>query len=155
LIAPGLCAKVLLGLPWLSHNKIFVDHAARTAINKSCNFDLLNKCDTFPIHKHLPVFPKKKRDQILKFRKLLVGELKLKCAECLMFLTNKNQFETIKGMNFIAAIKDSIEPLASQDYLLNLETKLKSEYKEPIPHADLLPSILSALHLPYPETIGF
>jgi hypothetical protein len=33
---------VLLGLPFLSHNNIVVDHSARTAIDKTMEFDLLN-----------------------------------------------------------------------------------------------------------------
>jgi hypothetical protein len=42
IVAPGLCAPVILGLPFLSHNNIVIDHAARTAIDKTVNFDLLN-----------------------------------------------------------------------------------------------------------------
>jgi hypothetical protein len=38
----SLCAPVLLGLPFLSHNNIVVNHSARTAIDKTTGFDLLN-----------------------------------------------------------------------------------------------------------------
>ena len=38
LIAPGLCRNILLGLPFLVHNKIVIDHEARTAVDKSCGF---------------------------------------------------------------------------------------------------------------------
>jgi len=41
-IAPSLCAPIILGLPFLSHNNIIIDHAARTVIDKLSNFDLLN-----------------------------------------------------------------------------------------------------------------
>jgi hypothetical protein len=41
-IAPSLCAPVILGLPFLQHNKIVIDHDARTAIDKESGFDLLN-----------------------------------------------------------------------------------------------------------------
>ena len=42
LITPGLCLNILLGLPFLAHNKIVIDHEAHTAVDKSCGFDLLN-----------------------------------------------------------------------------------------------------------------
>ena len=38
----NLCCPVLLGLPFLSHNNIVVDHVKWTAIDKSQGFDLLN-----------------------------------------------------------------------------------------------------------------
>jgi len=42
IIAPNLVSPVILGLPFLSHNSIVVDHATRTAIDKLQNFDLMN-----------------------------------------------------------------------------------------------------------------
>lgn len=42
IVTPGLCAPVILGLPFLAHNKIVVDHDKRTAIAKDANFDLLH-----------------------------------------------------------------------------------------------------------------
>jgi hypothetical protein len=41
-ITPSLCVLVLLGLLFLSNNNIVIDHAARTAIDKTTGFDLLN-----------------------------------------------------------------------------------------------------------------
>jgi hypothetical protein len=41
-VAPNLCSPVVLGLPFLSRNKIVIDHDERTAINKLGDFDLLN-----------------------------------------------------------------------------------------------------------------
>jgi hypothetical protein len=42
IIAPGLCAPMILGLPFLKHNDIVVDASACTAIDKKSAFDLLN-----------------------------------------------------------------------------------------------------------------
>ena len=42
IIAPSLCAPVILGLPFLEHNNIVIDHAARTIIDKTCGFNLLH-----------------------------------------------------------------------------------------------------------------
>ena len=54
-IAPSLCAPVILGTPFLQHNNIVIDHAARTVIDKTCGFDLLN-----PKPPAAPKQPKKK-----------------------------------------------------------------------------------------------
>ena len=43
IIAPHLCTNILLGLPFLAHNKIVIDHNAHTVIHKPSGFDLLNK----------------------------------------------------------------------------------------------------------------
>jgi hypothetical protein len=42
-VTPSLCAPVILGLLFLAHNKIVVDHEKRTAIAKDSDFDLLNQ----------------------------------------------------------------------------------------------------------------
>jgi hypothetical protein len=42
IVAPGLCSPVLLGMPFLSHNHIVINHEARTAVDKSTGFDLLH-----------------------------------------------------------------------------------------------------------------
>ena len=41
-IAPGFCMKVLLGLPFLIHNRIVVDHELLSTIVKDTSIDLLN-----------------------------------------------------------------------------------------------------------------
>lgn len=41
-VAPNLCSPLILGLPFLSHNKIVVDAELRTVIQKDTNVDLLN-----------------------------------------------------------------------------------------------------------------
>ena len=38
----NLCCLVLLGLPFLSHNNIVIDHAEQMAVDTSQNYDLLN-----------------------------------------------------------------------------------------------------------------
>jgi hypothetical protein len=124
-----------------------VDHAAHTAIDKTCNFDLLNECVTL-LCKRAIISLKKRREHILQLHKHLLTELKLKCAECLNFLNRESLFEKVREIDVIAAIKDSIERLASKDYLINVERNLKKKYKEifePIPHVDLLPSEETAL----------
>jgi len=53
IITPGLCTNILLGLPFLAHNKIVIDAAARSAIHKPSGFDLLNE-DAVRLKNHAP-----------------------------------------------------------------------------------------------------
>jgi len=144
LIAPNLCENILLGLPFLTHNKIVVDHDNRTAIAKDSGFNLLDTTSVIPrktIRKMIP--PKIKVKLFLECRKAMITELKWKCAERLSKLTKANSFEIPKPVNVVTAIRNTIEILASKDKLIKCEEQLKDEFKEifePIPHVSMLPT---------------
>jgi hypothetical protein len=55
IVALNLISPVILGLPFLTHNSIVIDHTARTAIDKEQGFDLLH-----PTVRPPPAPPKKK-----------------------------------------------------------------------------------------------
>jgi hypothetical protein len=61
IIAPNLISPVILGLPFLTHNSIVVDHASQTVIDKVRSFDLMN-----PTVRPPPPLPKKKLRKIFK-----------------------------------------------------------------------------------------
>ena len=64
LIAPDLCTSILLGLPFLKHNKIVIDHESDTAIDKISGFDLLNEVlFAHPSKKPLPLFHQNKKEK--------------------------------------------------------------------------------------------
>ena len=144
LIAPGLCSSILLGLPFLVHNKIVIDHDSRTAIDKSCGFDLLNENSSRvapPFSKNLS--PKQKRLLILKHKRNVLCELKLKYTQRKQHLENNKVFENILPFNPIAAITARIESLACQKTLNKLEGEIKHNYRDvfrPIPHISELPT---------------
>jgi hypothetical protein len=48
IIALNLISPVILGLPFLSHNSIVIDHSNRTAIDKVQNFDLMHPSVRLP-----------------------------------------------------------------------------------------------------------
>jgi hypothetical protein len=102
IIALNLVAPVILSLPFLSHNSIVIDHAARTAIDKEQHFDLMN-----PSVHPLPPAPKKKLrgifNEIKENRALMVAELKMVCAECKNLMRNK--FEPIRPFDVVAAVQ--------------------------------------------------
>ena len=81
LIANNLCVDILLGLPFLKHNKIVIDHELDTAIDKLYGFDLLHENAPSSLLKRQPkkLMPKQKRDCILYDRHELIKELKDTC----------------------------------------------------------------------------
>ena len=139
LIAPDLCINILLGLPFLKHNKIIVDHELDTAICKTSGFDLLNENKPCPLTTPpIPqLSPKWKCDTILHICWQVLEELKWRCSNRLQTLEQNNLFEPLQPLNHIASIRTTIEHLASKQDLLDREKKLKAEFSqifEPIPH---------------------
>jgi Aspartyl protease len=152
ILAPNLCTDILLGLPFLSRNKIVIDHDLRTAIDKDKGFDLLNdKPQALPRDPPPKTSPKARRTIQIKHRKIFMNELKLACAQRLQFLESINGFETVKSLNPISAIKNAIITLASKQKLLDLDLSLKKEFQpifQPIPHVNELPTTETArIHL--------
>ena len=101
IIAPSLCVPVILSGPFLTHNNIVIDHAARTAIDKLSGFDLLDPKPLAP-----PPQPKKKLKEFFRDlqsdRKLMLAELNMVCAERKCKL--KNMFEKPKPVDVVAAV---------------------------------------------------
>jgi len=141
---PSLCSNILLGLPFLTDNKIVIDHDAQTAIDKTTGFDLLDSSSVMPrdtVRKMIP--PKVKVKLFLEWRKAMIKELKWKCAQRLSKLTEANLFEISRPINVVTAVKNTIERLASKDKLIKCEEQLKDKFKEifePIPHVLMLPT---------------
>lgn len=129
-ITPHLSVPALLGLPFLAHNSIVIDHEAHTVVDKCVRFDLLHptpRRDTSGLHS-----PNEKRKTILKDRKAVVRELK----------TMGVQLHTNDTISPIRAVRTCIETLTAPGALQSLESKLKAEYKdvfEGIPHLNELP----------------
>ncbi|KAJ7180007.1 hypothetical protein C8R43DRAFT_1117349 [Mycena crocata] len=141
IVAPNLCAPVILGLPWLARNQIVVDHHARTVIDKRCGFDLLH-----PPEPKAAAAPKiKLREQVKKTKhdhKEMAKELKTVCDARRLHLEKENLFEDVKPVNVIA-IREHIEVLAHWEELNTIADKLKNEHSclfEPMPHVNDLPT---------------
>jgi hypothetical protein len=140
IVAPSLCVPVILGGPFLAHNNIVIDHAARTAIDKLSGFDLLNPKPSPP-----PPQPKKKLKEFFRDlqedRKLMLAELKMVCAKRKCKL--KNLFEQPKPVDVLAAVHLQIEALTAKEQLDRLSEAVKLKHKdifEPIPHLNKLPT---------------
>jgi hypothetical protein len=114
IIAPGLCTPMILGLPFLVHNDIVVDAAARTVIDKKCGFDLLH-----PVPPPLPPPPKQKLKDFFKElqqdHKLMVVELKLVCHDRCCHMEYK--FEEVKLFDIVAVVRQCVKVLTAQKEL--------------------------------------
>ncbi|KAJ7158997.1 hypothetical protein C8R43DRAFT_882239, partial [Mycena crocata] len=113
LVAPNLCAPLILGLPFLSRNHIVIDHESRTAVDKCCQYDLLNPPAVKP-----PPVPKMK-------------------------LREKLEVTDLKPVDVIAAVRERVEVLSHYEELSKRADKIRADYArlfEPMPHAKDLPS---------------
>jgi hypothetical protein len=88
--------------PFLLHNSIVIDRAARTMIDKEQHFNLMNPS----VHPLLPAPKKKLRDIFNEIKEdcaLMVAKLKMVCAECKNLMRNK--FEPIRPFDVVTAVQ--------------------------------------------------
>jgi hypothetical protein len=146
IIVPHLCVPLLLRLPFLTANQILVDFASHTAIDKHCNYDLLNPS----AQKLNRVIVSKRQER--KKKKLLKKEFDVVLLElisvCRDRLTEgKCVPEYVKPLNVAALVKDRIELLAFQEKVGTSESELLAEFQDvfkPLPHVDKLPTNVTA-----------
>ena len=76
---PNLCMPLILGIPFLSHNKIVTDHALRSCVDKKSGYNLKNLKIVLPLP--LKTLPMTKRKESKKNRKDYLKELKEVCSQ--------------------------------------------------------------------------
>lgn len=112
-IAPSLCALVILGLPILLPNKIVIDHEKQTVIAKDSRFDLLNPklpsslCATKKIKENF--------HDLQEACKVMVAALKMVCEKRACKI--KNYMEEVKPVDHVVVIRSCLEELNAQDQL--------------------------------------
>ncbi|KIK78068.1 hypothetical protein PAXRUDRAFT_36705 [Paxillus rubicundulus Ve08.2h10] len=153
---------LLLGGPFLEHNKIVIDHEVHTCIDKDQNYDLLNPSpppSTLLLLAHsLP--------QLYDIKKAVVAELKDVLPEYKVII-NK-ECELTAGVDVVIAVGLHIAALSAQEWeqqrTLALEDfkrhndVVKAEFADwfpaDIPHNDSLPSdVLFQIHIKDPDKI--
>ena len=143
-IAPGLCMPVILGLPFLIHNKIVCDHEFRSCIDKRMGYNLLNLVPKKP----LPPPKIKLKQQLINNCRLKTEALKeLVSVVTTKWLPRRQPDEIVKPINIISSIRNKISSIISQEILKRKGEKLMDEFKcifEPIPHCDNLPTEVQA-----------
>lgn len=140
IIAPHLCVPVILGLPFLYRNSVVTDVRARTAIDTSCDFDLLNPRVSTPSKA-----PKKRLNdlhrEVMAARTALSDQLNDVCERRRRHIDRR--CERVSDPTPLAAVRTRIETLAASERLQRLGTQLVDEFKdvfEPLPHVKDLPS---------------
>lgn len=144
LITPGLCMPVILGLPWLEHNRIVCDHADRACIVKDLNYDLLHPPLIAP-----PKPPKKKLKQQIsenkRYKKLALEELVNAVRE--KWAPRRTADDIVKQVDVVAAIRNRIATVSILRDLEKRGAQIKQDYAEvfkPIPHINRLPDQVQA-----------
>nr|GAT43224.1 reverse transcriptase-RNase H-integrase [Mycena chlorophos] len=129
-------------MPFLSRNKIVVDHDTRSVVDKNYNYDLL----------HPPALPPKPQpikklrqhfNEIQGYRRDLAKELKAVCEARCAEMEAKDLFEHVKPVDVVAAVHERVQVLAEWERLKLKGDSIKNDYRsifEPIPHVDDLPT---------------
>ncbi|KAJ3991084.1 hypothetical protein F5050DRAFT_1538697, partial [Lentinula boryana] len=147
LVVPFLCSPMILGLPFLAHNNLVTDYSARTVIDKSCNFDLLNPVVPKPVAPVIP--PAKRRQMLFKAQQDLLKLKKAIFAQAASLARNHVKFRRFTVPEFplhcfdvVAAIRGRVEALENISRLEKLSDAFKSEFADvftPIAHTSSLP----------------
>lgn len=139
IIAPNLCTPLLLGGPFLAHNKIVIDHELRTVIAKDDNYDLLNPPAAKPTR---PTSIVPNQLQVYGFKQDVVSELKQILPKYKAIIDN--ECEPVKGIDVVAAVRGHIDRLAIHEQLIAKDTAIKTEFIDcfpsDIPHNDTMPT---------------
>jgi len=114
IITPGLCLPIILGLPWLEHNSIVIDHAACTCIDKIKSYDLLNPPIILP-----PPPPKPHLHEQIKItkadKKLMLAEMMMVCHDRIKAKNLKP--EEVKEFDVAGAVRNCLDVLIAQEQL--------------------------------------
>jgi hypothetical protein len=146
LVVSSLAVPILLGIPFLSHNNLVIDYAARSCVHKPSGFDLLNPLDTLPVPPALPLSPHEKR-KILKTRiknsfadkKVMIAELKVYQAAH----PELSMSDHVLPVDVVAAVCARIEILEDSECCAKLSGDIIAEYSDvfqKIPHVNELPN---------------
>jgi hypothetical protein len=79
IIVPNLCVPVILGIPFLSHNNVVINHTERIVYDKIAGFDLLHSKPPPAPSPHKQTL-KEMHVNIIKHKQLMVAKLKTFCA---------------------------------------------------------------------------
>lgn len=105
IIAPNLCTSLLLGGPFLAHNKIVIDHELRTVVSKDSNYDLLNPPPTVKPVRPSSIVPNQL--QVYGFKQDVLRELKDVLPEYKAIIDS--ECAPVNGVNIVAAVQEHID----------------------------------------------
>ena len=148
IVVPNLCADFILGLPFLTFNKIVVDSEKRSVSHKPSGLNLMDTNAALrraPIKKFTPW--SKRRRAIAHIHKSVIAELKVVCDK------RRGLYEEVPQSppySFIASIRSRVESLAYQEKLKHHESNTRTLFADifsPVPHVDRLPITDSVMRI--------
>ena len=144
IITLNLFSPVILGLPFLKHNKILVGHDKHMAMDKTTGFDLLNP--SVQVVAQAPIMNLKNLfKNISATQKEVSKGLNAACGEQLKKI--QHTFLPVKSVNSLNVVCVRIECLAVQAFLTALGKQVKTTYTDvfsKIPHINKLPIYIYA-----------
>jgi hypothetical protein len=127
IIAPNLCAPLILGNAFLTFNHFVLDHELRTCIDKSTGFDLLNPVSTpRTIVKPKPRFG----PELKKKQKAVVADIKSLFPRTRAALDKR---ACVHEACPIAAVRTRIKLLVTQEQLRLKDAEFKERYLDLFP----------------------
>ncbi|KAJ3884835.1 hypothetical protein GG344DRAFT_60102 [Lentinula edodes] len=135
---------MVLGIPFLAHNFLVTDYAARTVIDKTSGFDLMNP--------HIPTpplpcrSPKQRRRDVFDTYEDTLEKKKIVLVELRAYFRDHpllRRSDPVLPINVAAAVRSRIEQLAVLENLQRRGEDLKSRFADvfgDIPHIDELPT---------------
>ncbi|KAJ3925313.1 MAG: hypothetical protein NXY57DRAFT_907245, partial [Lentinula lateritia] len=118
LIVPSLCYPMVLGIPFLAHNFLVTDYAARTVMDKTTGFDLMNPSRPYPLLPFLS--PKECRNESLVTHEQLFEQKKSVILELRAYFRDHPRLllsDPVLPIDVAAAVRSRIEHLSVLDSL--------------------------------------
>jgi hypothetical protein len=145
IIAPNLCAPLILGNIFLAYNHFVINHELRTCIDKVTRYDLLN----LPKIMCTVIKPRPRFGPDLKKQKAIISDIKSIFPQTLLSL-NENAQDHVPCP--IAAIRNCVEALVTKEQLRLKDVEFKDHYLDLFPLdvpdvAELLDDILMNVKL--------
>lgn len=175
-ICPSLHCDVLLGTPFLYHNKVVIDHGNLTTFTPTSSVNLLDKSPPLSQDLRAPIIPSLLNAQksVAEERKQLNKELlslqKMLRVERAPLLHELSNYFKATGMRarldpftvecdvpcMVAALCAHVSSLAKMEKLATLDTKVKAKFADQFPsellHVTELPTMVYHQILMYPHS---
>lgn len=149
IIATKPCSQIILGQPFLSSNRIIIDHEHRTCIAKETLFDLLRPIESpspapKPAPKKRPSHPRGTIKDIRNARALISAmTFNIPVPKATLPVQSPLVSGPPRPECLLAAVRERIERVAETEQLNLLDSKLKSKFSscfpDDIPHVRSLP----------------
>ncbi|KAJ3925471.1 MAG: hypothetical protein NXY57DRAFT_882323, partial [Lentinula lateritia] len=144
LVVPSLCYPMILSIPFLAHNFLVTNYTARTVMDKTSGFDLMNPSVPFP-----PLIPTTLKQHRVAIVATYEDSLELKKSVMLelhAYFRDHPQLycsDPVSPIDVVAAIRSQIEHLSVIERLQKWSDEIKNQYTDvfgDVPHIDELPS---------------